>query len=311
MRHLTFERQIVFRTWTPPSTTTGRSEQGSSLRPAIDLLADMRGLRMLSPFLRQTHTLTSAARALGRPASSLAHWVPRFVEAGLLERRGEQQRAGVAMPRYRAPARKLVVPFELIPFDTRVRLLDGGRLMVLRRFMTAWTRRSRRRARSGSASPPTATRGRSSTSRSRPRTGDAILHRRMAHARSVRRRCARTQPRDGSVGRAVRRPGRVEDVSGARRRRSGAVIPVAQRERPLGLSPCSSPTRHPGDRRHSHRQLDSHRPLGLGTDGWDSDVRGRGRRGGRRGVRRGAGAGLRGSAPSRSPAAPRARSRYR
>lgn len=102
---------------------------------AIELLADVRGLRMLTPFLRQTHTLTSAARALGRPASSLAHWVPRFVEAGLLERRGAQQRAGAAMPRYRAPARKLVIPFELIPFDTRVRLLDDARLRILRRFM--------------------------------------------------------------------------------------------------------------------------------------------------------------------------------
>ena len=102
---------------------------------AIALLADVRGLRMLTPFLRQTHTLTSAARVLGRPASSLAHWVPRFVEAGLLERRGTQRRAGAAMPRYRAVARKLVIPFELIPFDTRVRLLDDARLRILRRFM--------------------------------------------------------------------------------------------------------------------------------------------------------------------------------
>lgn len=102
---------------------------------AIVLLADVRGLRMLTPFLRQTHTLTSAARVLGRPASSLAHWVPRFVEAGLLERRGTQRRAGAAMPRYRAVARKLVIPFELIPFDTRIRLLDDARLRILRRFM--------------------------------------------------------------------------------------------------------------------------------------------------------------------------------
>ncbi len=102
---------------------------------AIALLADARGLRMLTPFMRRTHTLTSAARSIGRPASSLAHWVPRFVEAGLLERRGEQRRAGAAMPRYRTPARALVVPFELIPFDTRVRLFDAGRLRILRRFM--------------------------------------------------------------------------------------------------------------------------------------------------------------------------------
>ena len=102
---------------------------------AIALLTDLRGLRMLTPFMRTSHTLTSAARSLGRPASSLAHWVPRFVDTGLLERRGEVKRAGAPMPLYRTPARMLVIPFELIPFDTRVRMLDEGRLRLLRRFM--------------------------------------------------------------------------------------------------------------------------------------------------------------------------------
>jgi hypothetical protein len=110
-------------------------ERADITRPdAIALLTDLRGLRMLSPFLARTHTLTSAARALGRSPSTLAHWVPRFVEAGLLERHGEIQRAGAPMPRYRAPARLLVVPFGLIPFDARVSLLDEGRLAVLRSF---------------------------------------------------------------------------------------------------------------------------------------------------------------------------------
>jgi hypothetical protein len=102
---------------------------------AIALLTDLRGFTFLSPFLSATHTLTSAARAAKRPVSSMAHWVPRFVETGLLVRVGEVRRAGAPMPRYRAAARKLVVPFELIPFDARVRMLDEGRMRLLRRFM--------------------------------------------------------------------------------------------------------------------------------------------------------------------------------
>lgn len=102
---------------------------------AIALLTDLRGLRKLTPFLAATHTLTSAARTIGVPASSMAHWVPRFVASGLLVRQGEVRRAGAPMPQYRAPARRLVVPFELIPFDVRARMLDEGRLRLLRRFM--------------------------------------------------------------------------------------------------------------------------------------------------------------------------------
>lgn len=102
---------------------------------AIALLTDLRGLRMLTPFLVGTHTLTSAARLAERPVTTLAHWVPRFVAAGLLERRGAIARAGASMPRYRARARKLVVPYGLVPFDARVRLLDQGRMLILRRFL--------------------------------------------------------------------------------------------------------------------------------------------------------------------------------
>lgn len=102
---------------------------------AIALLTDLRGLTMLTPFFRRTHTLSSAARELGRPPSSLAHWVPRFVACGLLEHRGEIRRAGAPMPQYRTPARQLVVPFAMIPFDARVRLLDEGRMRVMRRFL--------------------------------------------------------------------------------------------------------------------------------------------------------------------------------
>lgn len=119
-----------------PDVPDDRPEQIEVRDPtAIAQLTDLRGLTMLTPFLRRTHTLSSAAREIGRPPSSLAHWIPRFVACGLLERRGQIRRAGAAMPRYRTPAPRLVVPFDLIPFDARVRLLDEGRMRVMRRFL--------------------------------------------------------------------------------------------------------------------------------------------------------------------------------
>lgn len=102
---------------------------------AVALLSDLRALRYLTPFLNAEHTLSSAATWLGCSTSTLAYWIPRFVGTGLLVRRGNQQRGGMPMPRYRAPARQLVVPFHSLPFDRRVALLDGGRMRVLRRFL--------------------------------------------------------------------------------------------------------------------------------------------------------------------------------
>ena len=102
---------------------------------AVDLLADLRALRYLTPFLGAAHTLTSAAQALDRSTSTLAYWIPRFVRVGLLVHLGDVRRNGMAMPRYRAPADQLVVPFKSVPFDRRVALLDGGRMRILRRFL--------------------------------------------------------------------------------------------------------------------------------------------------------------------------------
>ena len=102
---------------------------------AVALLTDLRGLSLLTPFLAGVHTLTTAALAAKRPPSSMAYWVPRFERTGLVVRQGEVRRAGTPMPRYRAPARKLVVPFRCIPFDARVRMLDQGRMRILRRFL--------------------------------------------------------------------------------------------------------------------------------------------------------------------------------
>ncbi len=102
---------------------------------AIRLLTDLKALRYLLPFTAAPHTLTSAAAALGRPVTTVAYWLPRFVQAGLLEHLGDVARAGKPMPRYRAIARQLAVPFASIPFDRRVALLDGGRMRLLRRFL--------------------------------------------------------------------------------------------------------------------------------------------------------------------------------
>ena len=102
---------------------------------AIELLTTMRALRYLNPFMRDAHTLTSAAAAVHRPASSVAYWVPRFVRVGLIVHLGDEARAGAAMPVYRAPGRHLTVPFALLPFDRRVALLDDGRKRVLDRFL--------------------------------------------------------------------------------------------------------------------------------------------------------------------------------
>jgi hypothetical protein len=93
---------------------------------AIELLTTMRALRYLNPFMRDAHTLTSAAAAVHRPASSVAYWVPRFVRVGLIVHLGDEARAGAAMPVYRAPGRRLTVPFAL---------LDDGRKRVLDRFL--------------------------------------------------------------------------------------------------------------------------------------------------------------------------------
>ncbi len=101
---------------------------------AIAMLTNLRSLRFLQPFMRGSHTLSSAAAALGRPTSTVAYWIPKFVRVGLLVHLGNEERPGMRMPRYRAPARQLTVTYKKIPVDSRVALLDEGRLRVLRRF---------------------------------------------------------------------------------------------------------------------------------------------------------------------------------
>lgn len=119
----------------PPTGTEWPAQRSITDPAAVLLLSDLRALRYLTPFLNDEHTLSSAASWLGCSTSTLAYWIPRFERTGLLVRRSTQQRGGMAMPRYRAPARQLVVPFHSLPFDRRVALLDGGRMRVLRRFL--------------------------------------------------------------------------------------------------------------------------------------------------------------------------------
>jgi len=102
---------------------------------AVDLLTNLRVFPALSPFLRDEHTLTSAAAAANRPVSTIAYWVRRLVRCGVLVETRRVARSGMAMPMYRSAARRLVVPIQHLPLDRRVALLDQGRLRVLRRFL--------------------------------------------------------------------------------------------------------------------------------------------------------------------------------
>ncbi len=102
---------------------------------AINLLTNIRSLRILVPFMREPHTLSTAATALGKSPSTVAYWIPRLLRSGLLVHLGDQRRAGIAMPYYRAAAKQLTVAHRDVPFDSRVALLDQGRMLVLRRFL--------------------------------------------------------------------------------------------------------------------------------------------------------------------------------
>jgi hypothetical protein len=128
----------------PTAPTAARTSAGTDDWPArgeitdhaaVLLLTDLRALKYLTPFLNGVHTLSSAAASLQCSTSTIAYWIPRFVRVGLLVHLGDQTRAGMAMPTYRAPASQLVVPFRSLPFDRRVAMLDSGRMRVLRRFL--------------------------------------------------------------------------------------------------------------------------------------------------------------------------------
>jgi hypothetical protein len=103
----------------------------------VDLLLKLAATRCLGPFMRGEHTLGSAATELEMPASSLAYYVGRFVQAGLVEVVRKQARAGKAIPVYRATAQEFHVPFDSMPPGRRDEFLNGGRKYVLDEFAAA------------------------------------------------------------------------------------------------------------------------------------------------------------------------------
>jgi hypothetical protein len=75
----------------------------------IEVVSDLRAQQYLAPFLRGEHTLSSAAAAVGVSPSTMAYWLPRFCDLGLVEVVGIRQRAGMASKVYQATAGVFVV----------------------------------------------------------------------------------------------------------------------------------------------------------------------------------------------------------
>lgn len=115
----------------------------------IDLLLKLAATRCLGPFMREEHTLGTAAAELEMPASSLAYYVQRFVRAGLVEVVRRQPRAGKPIPVYRATAECFHVPFEAMPPGLRDEFLNGSRRHVLGEFTKAMDREMTRQLGAG------------------------------------------------------------------------------------------------------------------------------------------------------------------
>lgn len=111
----------------------------------VDLLMKLTSTRCLGPFMRNEHTLGSAAAELEMPASSLAYYVQRFQRAGLVHIISRQQRAGKPIPIYRATALRFQVPFDAMPPGTRNEFLQGSRNHMLAAFTAAMDREITRR----------------------------------------------------------------------------------------------------------------------------------------------------------------------
>lgn len=103
----------------------------------VDLLLKVNTLRHLTPFLQGEHTLGTAAKAVGVPASSLAYWVQRFLKAGLIEVTRLEPRAGKPIPHYRAVSSEFQVPFDAMPPGVRDEFLLRGRKFAFDQFIAA------------------------------------------------------------------------------------------------------------------------------------------------------------------------------
>jgi len=121
-------------------TTPTRTTMVVTAHDAVDLLINMQAARHLRPFMKSEQSLGSAAAELGRRPSSVAYWVRRFVQAGLLVIAREQPRAGKAIPYYRAAADEFHVPFDAMPKGAREEFLHGARKMMVGEFAAATER---------------------------------------------------------------------------------------------------------------------------------------------------------------------------
>ncbi len=110
---------------------------------AVDLLLNMQAAKHLAPFMRSEQSLGLAAAELDRRPSSVAYWVRRFCQAGLLNVAREEPRAGKAIPFYRAAADEFQVPFDAMPSGARDQFLHGARKMMVGEFATATERAMR------------------------------------------------------------------------------------------------------------------------------------------------------------------------
>jgi len=110
---------------------------------AVDLLLNVHAAKHLAPFMRCEQSLGSASAELDRRPSSVAYWVGRFLQAGLLVVAREQPRAGKAIPFYRAAADEFQVPLDAMPLGTTEEFLHGARKMMVAEFTSEVEREMR------------------------------------------------------------------------------------------------------------------------------------------------------------------------
>ena len=99
-------------------------------REQVELLFNPQAARRLAPFFSSAETLSSAAALLGCAPSTMAYWIPRFVNVGLLVQERIELRAGAPMRWYRTKAPTLFVPHTSVPrvaFSTPTATADPAR----------------------------------------------------------------------------------------------------------------------------------------------------------------------------------------
>lgn len=110
---------------------------------AAALLANRRALVYLSPFLGREHSLSKAATELEVRPSTVAYWLPRFVDAGLVRAVRTERRAGMPSKRYRAVASRIVLPAGVLPADVAHRFFGQLRQVAERQLVDALGRGAR------------------------------------------------------------------------------------------------------------------------------------------------------------------------